>query len=140
MSRTEFCYLCIVQWYFLRSWSLQCLMRKNIKGCEREDHFDLVLQELTFIHYMRFHVTFNHFLMVLRTEDMPFVPMLFIPFYGDQLRNALRGEKDGYGLTLPFSELSAVALRKKMNAILMHTGYKENVTEVSRIFRDNSFR
>uniref|UniRef100_A0A336M393 UDP-glucuronosyltransferase n=2 Tax=Culicoides sonorensis TaxID=179676 RepID=A0A336M393_CULSO len=65
------------------------------------------------------------------------VPMLFIPFYGDQFRNALRGEKDGYGLTLPYSELSAVTLREKLNDILMHTGYKEKAIEGSRIFRDN---
>lgn len=65
------------------------------------------------------------------------VPMLFIPFYGDQFRNALRAENAGYGLTLPWSDLSAVTLREKLNDLLAHTGYKEKAIEISKIFKDN---
>ncbi|XP_063696226.1 UDP-glycosyltransferase UGT5-like [Culicoides brevitarsis] len=65
------------------------------------------------------------------------VPMLFIPFYGDQFRNALRAERDGYGLTLPWNEISASTLREKLNDLLGHTGYKEKAVEVSKLFRDN---
>lgn len=65
------------------------------------------------------------------------VPMLFIPFYGDQFRNALRAEHAGYGLTLPWSDLSAVTLREKLNDLLAHTGYKEKAIEISKIFKDN---
>lgn len=65
------------------------------------------------------------------------VPMLFIPFYGDQFRNALRAEKAGYGLTLPWSELTTITLREKLNDLLAHTVYKEKAMEISKLFKDN---
>lgn len=63
--------------------------------------------------------------------------MLFIPFYGDQFRNALRAEHAEYGLTLPWSELSAITLREKLNDLLAHTVYKEKAMEISKLFKDN---
>lgn len=65
------------------------------------------------------------------------VPMLFIPFYGDQHRNALRAERDGYALTIPFNQLSTSILKEKLNELLTDTKYKERVKQVSIIFRDN---
>lgn len=65
------------------------------------------------------------------------VPMLMIPFYGDQFRNAIKSVIGGYAIMLRFSEVSAKNLTEKLDIILNDKQYKRSAKEKSRLFRDN---
>lgn len=65
------------------------------------------------------------------------VPMLFMPFYGDQQRNALKCEQKGYALTLKFSEITSDNLSEKINKIISNSSYKVQAKYASRLLTDN---
>lgn len=65
------------------------------------------------------------------------VPMLFIPIYSDQFRNAKRCVDAGYGLMLRFSDVSSQNILEALKTMLSNTKYSEKVKEVSALFRDN---
>uniref|UniRef100_A0A336LTZ6 CSON000634 protein n=1 Tax=Culicoides sonorensis TaxID=179676 RepID=A0A336LTZ6_CULSO len=65
------------------------------------------------------------------------LPMLFIPFYGDQHRNALKAEAAGTALTLRFAEINADTLKSKLNELLQNKKYYEKAQDVSRVFKDS---
>lgn len=65
------------------------------------------------------------------------VPMLFIPFYGDQYGNAIKAKNAGYALTLSFAELTQQSLDKNLKELLTNDKYTTNVKQASERFRDN---
>lgn len=65
------------------------------------------------------------------------VPMLFIPFYGDQHRNALRAERAGYALTLNFADVNAITLGSRINELLTNPAFNRLAKKASELFRDN---
>lgn len=66
------------------------------------------------------------------------VPMLVIPFFGDQEMNARRVETLGIGRRLSFSELNVNNVVEKATDILHNQQkYKMKVNELSRIVKDN---
>ncbi|XP_062551811.1 UDP-glycosyltransferase UGT5-like [Armigeres subalbatus] len=65
------------------------------------------------------------------------VPMLFIPFYGDQHRNALKAERAGYALTLNFADVNIITLGSRINELLSNPTYTRLVKKASELFRDN---
>ncbi|XP_055588576.1 UDP-glycosyltransferase UGT4-like [Uranotaenia lowii] len=65
------------------------------------------------------------------------VPMLFIPFYGDQHRNALRAERSGYSLTLNFADVNAITLGSRINELLTNPTFSRLANKASELFRDN---
>lgn len=65
------------------------------------------------------------------------VPMLMIPFYGDQFRNSIKSVSGGYAIMLRFSEVSAKNLTEKLNVILNDKQYAISAKEKSILFRDN---
>lgn len=65
------------------------------------------------------------------------VPMLFIPFFADQRRNAMSSERNGNGLTLPFSKLTTETLSLALNETLTNKAYFDRAKEVARLFNDN---
>ncbi|XP_053673812.1 uncharacterized protein LOC128724073 [Anopheles nili] len=65
------------------------------------------------------------------------VPMLYIPFYGDQHRNALKAEQAGYALTLNFPELNVITLGSRINELLTNPAFMKQAKRASELFRDN---
>lgn len=65
------------------------------------------------------------------------VPMLFIPFYGDQHRNALKAERAGYALTLNFADVNIITLGSRINELLTNPAYTRLARKASELFRDN---
>lgn len=65
------------------------------------------------------------------------VPLLVIPFFGEQFANAKRVERAGYGQVLRFQDLSAMTLGGKITELITNTGYKERIKAVSKVFLDN---
>lgn len=63
--------------------------------------------------------------------------MLFIPIFGDQLRNALKSVSSGNALILPFSELTIESFPAKLEEMLTQPSYAERAKELARIFNDN---
>lgn len=46
------------------------------------------------------------------------VPILTFPIFGDQKANAARAEMNGFGLTLPFSEITEKKLTQALDDLL----------------------
>ncbi|XP_053692178.1 UDP-glycosyltransferase UGT5-like [Sabethes cyaneus] len=65
------------------------------------------------------------------------VPMLFIPFYGDQHQNALKAERSGYALSLNFADVNVITLGSRINELLTDPTYKRLAKKASQLFRDN---
>lgn len=65
------------------------------------------------------------------------VPMLSVPFYADQFRNAKNAERNGHGLVVNYKELNAKLLGEKLEEILYNSQYRTKADEVATIFRDN---
>lgn len=65
------------------------------------------------------------------------VPMLFIPIFGDQLRNALKSVSTGNALFLPFTELTTKSLAAKISQMITNNTYFNRAKELARIFNDN---
>uniref|UniRef100_A0A182TRD4 Uncharacterized protein n=1 Tax=Anopheles melas TaxID=34690 RepID=A0A182TRD4_9DIPT len=65
------------------------------------------------------------------------VAMLYIPFYGDQHRNALKAEQAGYALTLNFPEVNVITLGSRINELLTNPTFMKQAKRASELFRDN---
>lgn len=65
------------------------------------------------------------------------VPMLFIPVYSDQFRNAMRCVHAGYAEMLRFADVRADKLAQKARQILDDSKYASEAKAVSALFRDN---
>lgn len=64
------------------------------------------------------------------------VPMLFLPVFCDQERNAHRAAVSGNGRVLPFKDVTTFALISEINAILDDADYAANALEAARLFHD----
>lgn len=65
------------------------------------------------------------------------VPMLFIPFFADQRGNALRSERNGHGLMLPFAKITNETFSATLNEMLTNKAYFNRAKEVASLFNDN---
>ncbi|ESN93835.1 hypothetical protein HELRODRAFT_186053 [Helobdella robusta] len=63
------------------------------------------------------------------------VPMLTIPLFGDQPKNAQRIVEKHFGEMLDFRKLSVEEMTKKIRMIIEDPTYKSNITKASEIFR-----
>lgn len=63
--------------------------------------------------------------------------MLFIPIFGDQLRNALISVSSGNALLLPYSELTFESLSSKLAEMVTNKAYYNRAKELARLFNDN---
>ncbi|RZB40719.1 UDP-glucuronosyltransferase-like, partial [Asbolus verrucosus] len=64
------------------------------------------------------------------------VPILAIPIFGDQKLNAKIAIDNGFGLSIPYSEISEETLTRNINEILNNPKYKSNAKARSNIFHD----
>lgn len=64
-------------------------------------------------------------------------PMLYIPLYGDQYRNALRAEKRGYALKVAFLEITTDYLYSLITELINNKKYSDSAKKISSILRDN---
>lgn len=65
------------------------------------------------------------------------VPMLLIPFFGDQHRNTMRAVRNGYGKHLPYFKINNETLFHAVYELLTNQSYINKANEVSTIFRAN---
>lgn len=65
------------------------------------------------------------------------VPLLVIPFFADQHRNAFRVVKMGYGKSLNFVNMTQESLHEVLQAILKNDSYANKAKEISAIYGDN---
>lgn len=65
------------------------------------------------------------------------VPMVFIPVYADQFRNAKRGVDAGIAEMLSFHDISVENVLGKLKRVLDDNHYSQRAKLVSRQFRDN---
>uniref|UniRef100_A0A1I7TX62 UDP-glucuronosyltransferase n=1 Tax=Caenorhabditis tropicalis TaxID=1561998 RepID=A0A1I7TX62_9PELO len=65
------------------------------------------------------------------------VPMLFLPFYGDQPRNAHRFVTKGIAEALYKKSISAIDIKRKLEKLLEDPIYKENVLKIKSYYLDS---
>lgn len=63
--------------------------------------------------------------------------MLFIPFFADQQRNALKSVANGNALSLEFSMLTSELLDAKLEEILTNKVYYNRAKDLAKLFNDN---
>lgn len=65
------------------------------------------------------------------------IPVLIIPFFNDQFKNAERACKERYGLKLFLHEISDESLNKTIHELIDNKKYAQRASEVAEIFGDN---
>lgn len=65
------------------------------------------------------------------------VPMLFMPIYSDQFRNAKRCVDAGYAEMLQFVDVTTKNVLEKVKIMLSDNKYAQRAKVVSKLFRDN---
>lgn len=65
------------------------------------------------------------------------VPLLLIPFFGDQLRNAHRISLNGYGKFITLDTITKESLLQKINEIIRDGAFLTKAKHTSAIFKDN---
>ncbi|XP_075158859.1 UDP-glycosyltransferase UGT5-like [Haematobia irritans] len=64
------------------------------------------------------------------------IPMVGIPFFGDQHSNMAKVEKSGFGLSLQYTSLTEEDFRSTILEVLNNPKYRENVQQFSKLYRD----
>lgn len=64
------------------------------------------------------------------------VPVVGIPFYGDQRNNLANLEARGMGITLQYNNITKQSVLKALRTVLDQPSYIENARRTARIFRD----
>ncbi|KAJ3642495.1 hypothetical protein Zmor_025267 [Zophobas morio] len=64
------------------------------------------------------------------------VPILAIPIFGDQKLNARTAMNNGFGVVLPYSEITQDRLTQTIKEVLNNPKYRDNVKKRSEIFHD----
>lgn len=65
------------------------------------------------------------------------VPLLLVPFFGDQFRNAHRIKMGGYGEFLKHHELTEKTVHAAITGIISNANYLTKARHASAIFNDN---
>lgn len=65
------------------------------------------------------------------------MPLLLIPFFGDQFRNAHRISQAGYGVMLNHREITEESFTKAITQLISNQQYLKKAKETSEIFNDN---
>lgn len=65
------------------------------------------------------------------------VPMILIPFFGDQHRNSMRAVRAGYGKHLPYFSINNDTLLHAVQELLTNKSYYNKAKEMSTIFKTN---
>ncbi|KAG5880367.1 hypothetical protein JTB14_029493 [Gonioctena quinquepunctata] len=68
------------------------------------------------------------------------VPMIAIPTYGDQMANSNFAKHIGFGLVLPFSDLSEEKLTSLLEEIISNPKYREIAKTRSKIIKDRQMK
>ncbi|XP_075223678.1 UDP-glucosyltransferase 2-like isoform X2 [Lycorma delicatula] len=66
------------------------------------------------------------------------VPLIGIPFFGDQPYNMAQIEEKGIGIKIEYRNISSTSLTWAVNEILNRQSYQENMHHMSKIFHDNA--
>ncbi|KAF5304918.1 hypothetical protein FQR65_LT00802 [Abscondita terminalis] len=64
------------------------------------------------------------------------VPIIGIPFYGDQSANVAESVIKGYGVCVPYLDLSERTLFSAIVEVMNNSKYQNNAQKISRIFKD----
>lgn len=64
------------------------------------------------------------------------VPILGIPIFGDQPNNAISISKEGWGVHLPYDDITEKSLSEAINEILTNQTYTNKVKKLSLLYRD----
>uniref|UniRef100_A0A8D9BS66 UDP-glucuronosyltransferase n=2 Tax=Cacopsylla melanoneura TaxID=428564 RepID=A0A8D9BS66_9HEMI len=64
------------------------------------------------------------------------VPIIGIPMFGDQKVNIRQVEKGGYGVTLPYNQITEDTVLAALRKVLKDKSFKKRAEQVARLFQD----
>ncbi|XP_053693539.1 UDP-glycosyltransferase UGT5-like [Sabethes cyaneus] len=64
------------------------------------------------------------------------VPVLFIPFFGDQHRNAIRAVRNGFAAKILFADITEESITAVLRELIDNKQYYRRAKEISFLFRD----
>ncbi|XP_062563657.1 UDP-glucosyltransferase 2-like [Armigeres subalbatus] len=64
------------------------------------------------------------------------VPLLGMPFFGDQQSNIAAVEKEGWAVTVKFSDLTEATFSAAINEVLLNASYTQKAKQLSELYRD----
>ncbi|XP_017767482.1 PREDICTED: UDP-glucuronosyltransferase 2B20 isoform X1 [Eufriesea mexicana] len=64
------------------------------------------------------------------------VPMVLMPFFGDQYQNSMAARARGVAVMLDYAQLSEETVRHALDEVFNNTRYYENAKRLSKAFRD----
>lgn len=67
------------------------------------------------------------------------LPILFMPFFGDQFRNAMLAKSKGYGRKILFTELTEESFKSEIVEMITNKSYMKNANEVASLLKDNPY-
>lgn len=113
--------------YLIRSY---CFLHKF-------DYININIYNLIFVAHPNVKLFITHGGLLSTTETIYHgVPILIIPIFGDQKLNAAAAENSGYGLSVPYADLSEEKLSIALNELLRKPKYRDNAQKRSRLLRD----
>lgn len=65
------------------------------------------------------------------------VPLIMIPFFGDQFRNAIRAQNSGYAKHMKFNEITEETLVETITEMTTNSSYSQKANEISATFKHN---
>lgn len=68
------------------------------------------------------------------------VPLLIIPFFGDQHRNGRRVQNAGYGEVLSFADVTVPTLTKLIDKLITSAEYLDRAKELQTLWKDNMIK
>uniref|UniRef100_A0A1I7ZRB3 glucuronosyltransferase n=1 Tax=Steinernema glaseri TaxID=37863 RepID=A0A1I7ZRB3_9BILA len=68
------------------------------------------------------------------------VPVVAIPFFADQFRNARTAEHRGFGIALQKHDFNGQNLMKALKKILYDPSYKQSALRISKLIRTKPFK
>lgn len=66
------------------------------------------------------------------------MPLITIPFYFDQFRNAELAQRGGYGKYLDFNKMNTDLLVESVQELITNKSYSNKAKEISEMFKDNA--
>lgn len=64
------------------------------------------------------------------------VPTLFMPFFGDQHRNALRAVRSGYARKILFVDITEELFENEIKQLIENRSYSKRAKQIAELFRD----